>query len=129
MVNNNGYLIDTHIFIWWMEKSNKLPQELFDLLNNPHNKIFLSVVSVWEIVLKKRKKKLDLSMDMKVSVQKSKFSVLPIEIDHVFGIDILPLHHKDPFDRILISQAIVEKLTLITTDDKIVKYNLPMLKI
>lgn len=128
MKENKSFLIDTQIFIWWMEKSKKLPQDLFDLLNNPQNQIFLSVASVWEIVIKKAKKRLKTPKNIEAGVIRSGFLVLPIGLKHVLGVEKLPLFHKDPFDRILISQAKTERLTFITTDEKIWKYDLSLLK-
>jgi len=128
MVNNKGFLIDTQIFIWWMEKSSRLSKDMFNLLNNSQSKIFLSVASVWEIVIKKGKKKLKTPKDVEGGVRASGFIPLNIEIPHVLGIEKLPIYHKDPFDRILIAQAQLENLTLITSDEKIWKYNIDVLK-
>lgn len=122
------YLIDTHIFIWWMEGSNRLSRNIFNLLNNPQNKVFLSVASVWEVIIKKAKKKLKTPKDVEGGIKASGFIPISVEILHVLGIEKLPMYHDDPFDRIIISQAKVERLTLITADKKIWKYNLPLLK-
>lgn len=128
MVNNKGFLIDTQIFIWWMEKSKRLSKKSFDLLNDPQNQIFLSVASIWEIVIKKQKRRLKVPKDVKGGVEASAFNLLSIEVPHVLGVEKLPFYHKDPFDRILISQAKIEHLTLITADKKIWKYDLSLLK-
>lgn len=122
------YLIDTHIFIWWMERSSRLSKDIFDLLNNPQNKVFLSAASIWEIVIKKAKKKLKTPKDVEGGIKASGFIPINIEMLHVLEVEKLPIYHNDPFDRILISQARVENLTFITSDKKIWKYNLPMLK-
>lgn len=123
------YLIDTHIFIWWMEESKRLSEEILNLLNNPQNEIFLSAASIWEIIIKKVKKKLKTPKDIERGIKASGFTPISIEMLHVLGIERLPLHHNDPFDRIIISQAKTENLTLITADKKIWKYDLPMLKV
>jgi len=128
MASNKGFLLDTQIFIWWMEKGSRLSNGLFKLLNDPQNRIFLSVASVWEMVIKKGKKKLRTPKDIEGGVKASGFSTLPIEILHVLGVEKLPSYHKDPFDRILIAQAKIEILTLITSDQKIWKYNIDILK-
>lgn len=127
-MRENSFLLDTHVFIWWMEKSKKLSNRSYDLINNPKNQIFLSVATVWEMVIKKSKKKLKLTKAIEVGIKTSRFTSLPIETAHVLGVEKLPLHHKDPFDRILISQAKVENLTLISSDQKIWKYNPPLIK-
>lgn len=122
------YLLDTHIFIWWMEKNSRLSKDIFSLLNNSQNQIFLSVASVWELVIKKAKKKLKIPKDVEGGIKASGFTPLNIEMLHILGIDKLPMYHNDPFDRIIISQAKVEHLTLITADEKILKYDLSLLK-
>jgi len=121
-------LLDTHIFIWWMEKNKRLSKDIFNLLNNPQNQIFLSVASVWELIIKKAKKKLKTPKDVQGGIKASGFIPINIEMLHVLDLEKLPMHHNDPFDRIIISQAKIEHLTLITADKKIWKYNLALLK-
>lgn len=128
-MENKAFLIDTQIFIWWMENNRRLRRDLFVLLNDSANSIFLSVATVWEIIIKTGKKKLKVPMDLESGIKKSGFQLLPIEITHVLEMEKLPLHHRDPFDRILISQAITERLALITSDEKIWKYKLSIVKV
>lgn len=123
------YLIDTNIFIWWMEKNRRLSKDIFDLLNNPQNQIFLSVASIWEIIIKKAKKKLKTPRDVEGGIKASGFIIIDIEMPHVLEVEKLPRYHNDPFDRILISQSRMENLTFITSDEKIWKYDLPLLKV
>lgn len=122
------YLLDTHVFIWWMERNSQLSKNIFNLLNNPQNKIFLSVASIWEIVIKKAKKKLKTPRDVEGGIKASGFIPIDIEMLHILGIEKLPMYHNDPFDRIIISQAKIERLTLVTDDKKIWIYNLSLLK-
>ena len=122
------YLVDTNIFIWWMEKNRRLSKNIFNLLSNPQNQIVLSVASIWEIIIKKTKKKLKTPKDVEGGIKASGFMPINIEMSHVLGVEKLPMYHKDPFDRILVSQSRVENLTLITTDEKIWKYDLRLLK-
>lgn len=123
------FLLDTHVFIWWMEKSKKLSKDIYEDINNPDNIIFISVVAIWEIIIKSRAKKIKIKFNLESSVEKVGFKAIPIQLSHVLEVEKLPLHHKDPFDRILISQANVENLTLITSDQKIWKYILPLIKV
>lgn len=116
------YLVDTHVFIWWMEKSKRLPETIYILLNDPQVQIFLSVASIWEIIIKKQKKKLKLPVDLETGIKSSRFTLLPIEIADVLKILKLRLYHNDPFDRILIAQSQTRELTLITNDPKIHNY-------
>lgn len=128
MAKSKGFLLDTQVFIWWMERNKRLSQNIVNLLASPANRILLSVVSVWEIIIKKEKKKLKISQNIKIGIESSGFTLLPIEISHVLEIAKLPGIHKDPFDRMLIAQVKVENLTFITTDQKIWRYNIPLFK-
>lgn len=122
------YLLDTHVFIWAMEKKKRLPESIKNEITNPDNIIFISVATVWEIIIKSAKKKLKTPKDIKGDIAASNFQLLSIEVEHVLGIKELPGIHKDPFDRILISQAKIENLTLITSDEKIWKYKTPLIR-
>ncbi len=122
-----GYLLDTQTFIWVMEGNRRLSQYLKDRISDPNNEIFVSVGSIWEIVIKKRKG-LKVPKDVLGGIKKSNFSLLSIEISHVLEVEKLADFHKDPFDRILIAQAKIENLTLITSDKKIWQYNIPLIK-
>ena len=124
MESNNRFLVDTHIFIWWMEGNKKLSRSLLPLLQDSNNQLFLSVVSIWEMILKQSKKKLVIPHNFEKGIEASGFILLPIEARHVLGIRALPSHHQDPFDRLLIAQAKTENLVFITDDAKIKKYNI-----
>ena len=124
----NNFLIDTQVFIWWMEENNKLPNDVKAIIDDSQSNIFLSVVTPWEIVIKIKSGKLKVPKKFAEFITDDIFKVLPIQINHVLTIGKLPLHHKDPFDRVLISQALVENLTLITSDAKIWKYKLKLIK-
>ncbi len=117
------YLLDTHILIWLAEDS-KQAFKIKRLLQDINTEVFVSVATIWELVIKKAKGKLDTPKDIEGLIDKSGFTVLPIEISHVLAVGQLPTYkdHSDPFDRILVSQAKAEGLTLITSDPKIWKY-------
>lgn len=129
MDKNERYLLDTHIFIWWMEKSKKLSMVLYNFLNDPDKYIVLSTASVWEMVIKNKRGKLNLPEDLRSDLEKSGFGILNIDLSHILKVGELPFFHHDPFDRLLVAQAKVENLTLITSDEKIQKYDLSILKI
>lgn len=122
------YLLDTHTFMWWMESGDKLSPKTKIILQDLKQEIFVSVASVWEIIIKQSKGKLKTPRNIKGGIIKAGFKVLSIELSHAIEVRKLPLHHKDPFDRMLISQAKAEKLTLITSDPKIWKYKLALIK-
>lgn len=118
------YLLDTHFFIWLMEGGGKISPKVTLLLKDSANEIFVSVATVWEIIIKKSKGRLRTPKDIKGGIYKAGFKILPIEISHALEIEKLPLYqdHKDPFDRMLISQAKAEDVTLITADPKMWQY-------
>ena len=124
------YLIDTNIFLWSLNDDKKLKDEIKDVLKDPQNQIFVSIASAWEIGIKSRAGKLPLKTTLKRCFDISPFETLNIGLSHVFELEKLTLYrsHKDPFDKILIAQARVENLTFITTDEKIWKYDLRLLK-
>lgn len=122
MAKSDRFLIDTQVFIWWMEDNKRLPESVFTLLNDPKIHISLSVASIWEIIIKKQKKKLKLPVDLEIGIKTSRFNILPIEIADVLQVLKLQLNHNDPFDRILIAQSQARKLILITNDPKIHNY-------
>jgi len=111
-----------------MEESKRLSQDIKDKIINPRNKIFISVATVWEIVIKKAIKQIRLNFDIETSIRNAGFEVVPIKLPHALGVEKLPLHHRDPFDRVLISQAKAENLILITADRKIWKYRIKILR-
>lgn len=124
------YLIDTHIFLWWLNGDKKLKTPIRAIIENKENQIVVSVINGIEISIKAKGTKIKLSATVKRMFEISGFKVLDVSLNHVLELDKLPLYknHKDPFDRILISQARVENLTFITIDEKIWKYDLPLLK-
>jgi PIN domain nuclease of toxin-antitoxin system len=123
-------LIDTQIFIWWADKSERLPQGWLDLLSDSENSLLLSVVSVWEIQIKVQLGKLQMHKplrDVIVSQQNTNnFTILPVFLPHVLALNELPLHHKDPFDRLIIAQAITEDLTVLSTDSNFSRYTIKL---
>ena len=124
-------LLDTHTFLWLVEGSSKLSAAAQIALANPANELFFSVASVWELVIKTGNKKLALSDPVDVFIGKwtptYRIALLPIDTPHALVVGGLPNHHRDPFDRILISQALVEKMTLVSADAKFAPYSVPIL--
>jgi PIN domain nuclease of toxin-antitoxin system len=124
-------LLDSHTFIWWRDEPAKLSQTAYDEISNPNNNVFLSVVTAWEfqikIALNKFTIKNGLENAIQDEVQNNGFQILLIELSHALNLENLPLHHKDPFDRLLISQAIVENLTLVSADPEFAKYQVNLL--
>lgn len=116
------YLIDTQVFIWWMEENKSLHANIKSIIDDSLNSIFISVATPWEIIIKIKARKLKVPKNFTEFMMSGIFTVLPIQLNHVLEVEKLPNIHKDPFDRILIAQAKVEGLTLITSDEKIWEY-------
>lgn len=129
MAQIKSYLLDTQVYLWWLAGDPRLTQNAQKILKNPDFPAYLSVASVWEIVIKQAKGKLQLSKDLEWIINKSNFRILSIELPHVLHLKQLPDYHRDPFDRILISQALSEKFTLITGDAKIWQYPVDLVKV
>ena len=123
MSNSQGYLLDTHIFLWSLDEIKRLTKEVTKILKDPQNRIFVSVATAWEISIKHKKDKLLLKTTLEECFRKSNFEILEIKLPYILQLENLPHHHKDPFDRMLVAQAIVEKLMIITEDEKIKKYD------
>ncbi|TSC90264.1 MAG: PilT domain-containing protein [Microgenomates group bacterium Gr01-1014_5] len=130
MVNNTSYLLDTNILLWWVDDNKRLKRSIYKVIQDKNNQILVSVVSAIEISIKNNLGKLPLKTSLERIFEGSEFEVLDIGLSHALELNRLPLHsgHRDPFDRVLISQAKAEKLTLITSDEKIWKYKLSILK-
>lgn len=117
-------LLDTHILIWWLSEASRLSQTEIDLITDSDNFIFVSAATAWEIAVKKMIGKLEAPDDLPAALAINNFLELPITIEHSQKLYQLPLHHNDPFDRIMIAQAISEDLTFMTRDTKIALYDI-----
>ncbi|WP_186649974.1 type II toxin-antitoxin system VapC family toxin [Fluviispira vulneris] len=116
-------LLDTHIIIWILEDSEKLSKKARKILDNA-DEVFISSVSVWEMMIKMNLGKLDIEIDdIKSIFKKTNFIELPLKFDHILSLNGLPDIHRDPFDRILVAQALSEPLRLITADPLVKKYS------
>ena len=115
-----NYLLDTHTFIWWDSQPDKLSSQVLEYCQDSHHQLFLSMASIWEMQIKYQLGKLQLSTGLKQLVQdqvkNNGILLLAIKPEHIFRLTQLPNVHKDPFDRLLISQAIQEKMTLLSRD-------------
>ncbi len=123
------YLVDTHILLWHAENQ-KLSPELLEIINNPQNTIYISHVTLWEITIKVSIGKLNLNFNIgefERILKENQFTILPFDFMCYQHLANLPLHHQDPFDRMLIAQAKSEKIPLITHDEKIKLYDLDII--
>ncbi len=116
-------LLDTHILLWWLADDQQLATQARDVIADPANDILVSVVSLWEIVVKERVGKLQADItEISDAIARDGFTLLPISLAHLRELTGLPMHHRDPFDHLLIAQAISEQATLLSQDQNILKY-------
>lgn len=125
---NAGYLLDTHIFLWSMLADTRIAAPVRAILENPQIPVFVSMVTPWEISLKRSIGKLHVTTDIEGAIAAAGFQVLPLSFAHIQQLDRLPLHHRDPFDRMLIAQAKSESLTLVTADKLVLQYDVACLQ-
>lgn len=116
------FLIDTHLLLWWLSKSPALSRAAETLMADPENVVFVSAVSMWEIRLKQSLGKLVLPPDFDGRLSGEGFESLPLTAEHTAQIVQLPWHRRDPFDRMLVAQANVEGMTLLTADEGLAVY-------
>lgn len=113
-------LLDTHVFIWWSLDSVKLTKKIYTLLTDPSNTLVISIASIWEMQVKVQLGKLDLEKKVSELVahqqQINNLEILPIDPAHIYALENLPSEHRDPFDRIIIAQSIVEVIPLLSAD-------------
>ena len=121
--------IDTHVLLWWLDDSLELSEAGRNALSDPDNLIVLSAVVVWEIRIKQALGKLEIPPSFYRVVQEQGFELLSITADHAYAVGDLPMHHRDPFDRMIIAQAKVEGLTVATRDTVFKKYDIPVLRV
>ena len=113
-------LLDSHTLIWFSQNSPQLSSSAIKILEDRNNLLFLSLVSVWEIQIKVQLGKLNLDISLSEIVKDqtkiNDVQILPMKLSHIWTLDTLPYYHKDPFDRLLISQAITENLIILGVD-------------
>lgn len=119
-------LLDTHAFLWWVGDDPRLPPSARRLIGGPRNEIFFSAVSAWEIVIRSVMDKTSLPESperfVPAQLRENAFVALPVSISHALAVARLPDIHRDPFDRLIVAQAVVEDLTIVTRDEQISRY-------
>ncbi|MGJ0514317.1 MAG: type II toxin-antitoxin system VapC family toxin [Methylomicrobium sp.] len=125
-------LLDTHVALWAITDSPKLPQKARDLIASPKTTVWVSAANVWEIAIKHSLGRGDMpvsSQDAMRYFQESGYRFLAVEAEHASAVEGLPAHHQDPFDRILVAQALVEPMRLMTHDPLVALYSDTIIKI
>ena len=122
------YLLDTHVALWLFEGNEKLSQEARNIIFNAESEVYISIVSAWEVAIKVSLNKLDFEGGSEVflsSVKIYNMDLLGVKGEYITVVEKLPYIHRDPFDRLIVSTALVEGLTIITADENIQKYDVP----
>ncbi len=122
-------LLDTHLLLWSAGQPDRLPEAALDLIEARDNELFFSSASLWEIVIKRGLGREDFKVDARLlrrGLLDNGYSEMPIASEHVVAVENLPTIHRDPFDRILVAQAQVEGITLLTADPVVGKYPGPI---
>ena len=120
-------LLDTHALLWWLTGDESLSPEALGAISSPASTVYVSPASIWEASIKRSLGRLEAPSDLAGWVTKAGFSELPIVMQHAEHAGALPLHHADPFDRMLIAQAVLEGLTIVTRDPAFAAYDVPLL--
>ncbi len=120
-------LLDTHILLWWLDDNPSLSEKDRESISSTDNLIILSAAVIWEIRIKQALGKLEIASHFFQTVQEQGFEMLSISPAHAYAVGDLPNHHRDPFDRILIAQAMLEKFTIVSHDAIFEKYDIPLL--
>ncbi|MCA3155033.1 MAG: type II toxin-antitoxin system VapC family toxin [Burkholderiales bacterium] len=125
-------LLDTHVALWAITDSPKLSLKARELIASPRTTVWISVASVWEIAIKHALGRGDMPVSGQEAgryFRESGYRFLPIETEHAFAVQDLAVHHHDPFDRLLVAQALVEPMRLMTHDPMVARYSDTIIKI
>lgn len=120
-----AFLLDTHTFLWFVSGDKQLPLSIKEKIKDIDQSCFLSAASLWEITIKEQLGKLKLGISLKELfnyIERNQIEVVPISFEHLLALSKLPSFHNDPFDRLIIAQAIAENFTVLTKDGGFKKY-------
>jgi PIN domain nuclease of toxin-antitoxin system len=118
-------LLDTHVLLWWLDDPSQLSEAAVTAIRDDANVVYVSAATAWEIVIKKALGKLDAPDNLDEVLRECRFTALPITIAHALAVQSLPMHHRDPFDRILVAQACAEQMAIVTRDARVLEYAVP----
>lgn len=115
-------LLDTHVLLWWLKDDDRLGVHVIAEIERSDNDVVVSSASAWEIAIKRALGKVKAPDDLAEQLVANNFTPLPITVEHAVAAGALPLHHRDPFDRMLVAQAQEEQLTVVTADPRFASY-------
>jgi len=120
-----NYLLDTHTLIWFLNGDSELSVKSRMIIEDPENNKFVSIASIWEIAIKISLNKFKFEKGFKKFlelIERNGFEIMPISVEHALAVSSLKFIHRDPFDRVIVSQALTDNMTIVTKDKTIVKY-------
>jgi PIN domain nuclease of toxin-antitoxin system len=123
-------LLDTHVLLWYLNGDSRLPEDKRALIEDPRHSVAVSVASLWEMIIKAALGKLELMDDMPTIegiLRRQGIAILSIQTPHLVRLLDLPLHHRDPFDRLIIAQALTEQMTVLSDDGEFGAYPVVLL--
>ena len=123
-------LLDTHTLIWLLEGDNQLSKKAIEVIENPENSSFISSATLWEMAIKISIGKLTMSIssqELPKLIWENGIEILPLEVEHYLKVSCLPFHHNDPFDRIIISQALLEQMVIVGKDQHFQAYGVQII--
>jgi PIN domain nuclease of toxin-antitoxin system len=120
-------LLDTHTLLWALVAPNRLSQDATEAIAAEESEVIVSIVSPWEMAIAKALGRMDPPDDLEAQIEERRFALLPVSLRHTHAIETLPHHHRDPFDRMLVAQAQVEGLTIVTVDRLLRRYPVSLL--
>jgi PIN domain nuclease of toxin-antitoxin system len=119
-------LLDTHAALWWLADDDRIGDEVIGNLTDDTNQVLLSAVVVWEVAIKRSLGKLNAPDDLAPTLLDAGAQPLPVTIDHAAAVEKLPWYHRDPFDRLLVAQALTEGAAIISADEPLARYGVPV---
>jgi PIN domain nuclease of toxin-antitoxin system len=120
-------LLDTHTLLWWLDDNPRLGGPSRAVIRDRQNVVVVSAATAWEIAIKRARGRLDAPDDLPGAIAAHGFTPLSITVEHGLDAGALPPYHRDPFDRMLVAQARIEGLTIVTADPRIARYDVPTL--
>ncbi len=120
------FLLDTNVLIWWLAGDRRISAEIVADLEEEANDVLVSAASIWEIEIKRARRNLEAPLDVVATLESQQVALLSISAEHATLAGRLPLHHRDPFDRMIVSQAASEDAIVVTSDSELAQYGVPV---
>jgi len=129
MIGKHSYLIDTNVLIWLSSDMKRIPMRVLSVLESPDSGLFISSVSFWELSIKQSLGKIDANINFDRMVEAHGFHEVPVVSRYTVTLRTLPLLHGDPFDRMIVAQAMADQMTLVTSDSRLADYPVAILRV